>query len=137
MQSCAPSGTFTYHKERSGYMGRMAQVVATLATVLLLPGLALAEGNAQKGAGLYGQFCVPCHGAAGKGDGAAAAALNPKPRDLTGKAYMANLKDDYLLGIVKKGGASVGKSALMPPWGAAMKDDEIQDVIAFVRGLGK
>ena len=30
--------------------------------------------------------CVTCHGAKGKGDGAAAVALNPKPADWTSKA---------------------------------------------------
>jgi len=25
----------------------------------------------------------------------------------------------------------------MPPWGAAMKDDQIRDVITFVRSLAK
>jgi mono/diheme cytochrome c family protein len=29
--------------------------------------------------------CVSCHGKAGKGDGAAAMALNPKPADWTSK----------------------------------------------------
>lgn len=33
---------------------------------------------------LFGQQCVTCHGADGKGDGPAAAALNPKPRNFHG-----------------------------------------------------
>ena len=33
--------------------------------------------------------CVTCHGAKGKGDGAAAAALNPKPADWTSKKVQA------------------------------------------------
>lgn len=36
-----------------------------------------------KGQGLFAQNCVTCHGAAGQGDGPAAAALNPKPRNFT------------------------------------------------------
>lgn len=31
----------------------------------------------------FEQNCAMCHGSGGKGDGAAAAALNPKPADLT------------------------------------------------------
>ncbi|MFZ4404465.1 MAG: c-type cytochrome [Pseudobdellovibrionaceae bacterium] len=34
------------------------------------------------GAKLYATNCAMCHGAEGKGDGAAGAALNPKPRNL-------------------------------------------------------
>jgi mono/diheme cytochrome c family protein len=102
-----------------------------------LPNFAVAQGNAEKGKALFAQSCAACHGPAGKGDGAAAAALNPKPRDLTDKAYIGGLKDEYLFDIVKKGGAAVGKSAVMPPWGAAMKDDQIRDLITFVRSLAK
>ena len=39
---------------------------------------ALAEGKK-----LYGQLCAVCHGDKGKGDGIAAAGLNPKPADHT------------------------------------------------------
>lgn len=119
-------------------MRRVIQIgLAALLVGVALPSLATAQGNAEKGGALYGQNCAACHGPAGKGDGAAAAALNPKPRDLTDKAYMGGLKDEYLVDIVKRGGAAVGKSATMPPWGAAMKDDQIRDVIAFVRSLAK
>lgn len=36
-----------------------------------------------KGKGIYTAQCSGCHGSEGKGDGAAAAALNPKPRNFT------------------------------------------------------
>lgn len=36
-----------------------------------------------KGKTIYGQQCATCHGANGAGNGPAAAALNPKPRDFT------------------------------------------------------
>jgi mono/diheme cytochrome c family protein len=111
--------------------------LAVLIGGLALPSLVMAQGNAEKGKAPFVQNCAPCHGQGGKGDGAAAAALNPKPRDLTDKAYMGALKDEYLMDIVKKGGAAVGKSAAMPPWGAVLKDDQIRDVITFVRSLAK
>jgi len=119
-------------------MRRLIQIGwAALLLGMALPSLAVAQGNAEKGKTQFVQNCAPCHGAVGKGDGAAAAALTPKPRDLTDKAYIGGLKDEYLIDIVKKGGAAVGKSAAMPPWGAVMKDDQIRDVIAFVRSLAK
>ena len=119
-------------------MRRVIRVgLAALLLGMALPNLAVAQGDAEKGKAQFVQNCAVCHGQAGKGDGAAAAALNPKPRDLTDKAYLGGLKDEYLIDIVKKGGAAVGKSAVMPPWGAVMKDDQIRDVIVFVRSLAK
>ncbi|MFQ5946869.1 MAG: c-type cytochrome [Anaerolineae bacterium] len=114
----------------------MKRVVILLGGVLL-PSVILAQGNAEKGKALYTQYCPSCHGETGKGDGPAAAALNPKPRDLTDTAYVAKLKDEYLFAIIAKGGAAVGKSPLMPPWSAALKDEDIRDVIAFIRSLAR
>ncbi len=115
----------------------IAGCVAILVAVVLVPDLGLAQGNAEKGKALFVQYCGACHGPSGKGDGAAAAALNPKPRDLTDKAYVAGLKDDYLFTLIQKGGAAVGKSPLIPPFGAQLKEGDIKDVIAFVRSLAR
>jgi mono/diheme cytochrome c family protein len=111
-------------------------LVVILATTLF-PGLALAGGSVDKGKALYAQQCVSCHGSSGKGDGPAAAAMQPKPRNLADKAYMAGLTDQRLADVIKKGGAGVGKSPLMPPFGAALKDGDIQDVVAFIKNLEK
>jgi len=57
-----------------------------------------------------------------------------------GAAYarnMAGLKDDYLFNLIQKGGAAVGKSPLIPPFGSQLKDGDIRDVIAFLRSLAK
>ncbi len=37
----------------------------------------------KNGGQLFAQHCTSCHGQGGRGDGAAAAGMNPKPRDLT------------------------------------------------------
>ena len=37
----------------------------------------------------YELYCAPCHGIGGKGDGAAAASLNPKPADHTSSAVQS------------------------------------------------
>jgi len=111
--------------------------LVVLCAVVLGTTLVAHAADAEQGKKLYGQFCATCHGQSGKGDGAAAAALNPKPRDHTDKEYMSKLSDDDMLKVIKNGGASVGKSPLMPPWGASLKDDQIQDIIAYVRTLSK
>lgn len=94
-------------------------------------------GNPIKGKNIFANSCSGCHGSGGKGDGAAAAALNPKPKDLTDKTYLSKLNDDYLYKVIAKGGAAVGKSALMPPFSGSLKDQDIRDVVAFIRTLAQ
>ena len=48
---------------------------------------------------------------------------------------MANLTDAYLNRVIKEGGASQGLSPLMPPWGGVLSDEEISNLIAFLRIL--
>jgi mono/diheme cytochrome c family protein len=63
--------------------------------------------------------------------------LNPKPKDLSDKAYNSKLSDQYLSDIISKGGSAVGKSPLMPPFGAALKEADIKNVVAYIRSLAK
>jgi len=109
--------------------------LVALCAVVLGTAFVAHAADAEQGKKLYGQFCASCHGQSGKGDGPAAAALNPKPRDHTNKEYMSSMSDDDMLKVIKNGGASIGKSPLMPPWGASLKDDQIKDVIAYIRTL--
>ncbi len=118
-------------------MQRIAEtVVIGLAVMLLLVSVAAGQ-DAAKGKTIFAQYCGSCHGATGKGDGAGAAALNPKPKDLTDAGYVKGLKDDYLRDLINKGGPAVGKSPLMPPMGSALKPDDVSNLIAFIRSLGK
>jgi mono/diheme cytochrome c family protein len=41
------------------------------------------QTNPTLGSEMYSTYCGACHGRAGKGDGPAAVAMNPKPTDLT------------------------------------------------------
>jgi mono/diheme cytochrome c family protein len=50
---------------------------------------------------------------------------------------MKALTDDHLFKVIKDGGAAVGKSPLMAPWGGQLKDPEIWDVVAYIRSLAK
>jgi cytochrome c oxidase cbb3-type subunit 3 len=92
-------------------------------------------GDPAAGKAVYEKNCVMCHGVTGKGDGPTAAVLSPKPRNHTDGQYMNTLKDEYLFKVVKEGGASVGKSPLMPAWGPKIDDNDIHNVVAYVRTL--
>jgi mono/diheme cytochrome c family protein len=83
----------------------------------------------------FENFCVSCHGPRGEGDGPVGVTLNPRPARLGDRAYMSGKTDDYLFQVIKNGGASVGRSPLMAPWGGSLSDAQIRDVIAYVRSL--
>ncbi len=115
---------------------KVEAIVIGLALALFLVTVAVGQ-DAEKGKASFAQYCGSCHGATGKGDGPAGAALTPKPKDLTNPGYVKGLKDDYLRDLIAKGGPAVGKSPLMPPMGSALKPDDVNNIIAFIRSLGK
>lgn len=84
----------------------------------------------------YDTYCSTCHGATGAGDGVAGAALNPKPANFTDAAYWtAEITDERLTKVIKEGGAAVGKSPLMAPWGGVLSDEQIAEVVAYVKSF--
>lgn len=90
----------------------------------------LAEGKK-----IYDMNCASCHGATGKGDGAAAAALKPAPRDLSDAKYIKTRSWEDLRKVIADGGANSGFSALMPAWKGALKRQQIDNVLAYVLSL--
>jgi len=95
---------------------------------------AMGTANVEAGGKLYQVRCSPCHGPDGKAATPTAQALTPKPRDHTDGAYMNQLSNEHLAKVIKNGGPSVGKSQIMPAH-ADLNDQQIEDVIAFVRAL--
>jgi mono/diheme cytochrome c family protein len=90
----------------------------------------LAAGKAD-----YGSYCASCHGPEGAGDGALAATLNPKPARHSDGAYMNSLSDEHLFKVIKFGGAAAGKSPMMVPMNGMLSDQQIRNLVAFVRSL--
>jgi len=83
----------------------------------------------------FQQLCAVCHGPSGRGDGPAAAALNPKPRNYSDKAFASRITDAAMFEIIKRGGAAVQKSPAMPAWGEALSEDEVRSLVAYIRTL--
>lgn len=91
--------------------------------------------NAGAGKALYQQYCGACHGPQGKGDGPAAATMNPKPRNHTDGTYMNTLSTEHLQKVISEGGMAVGRSPLMPSWKGTLSAAQIDDVIAHLRTI--
>jgi mono/diheme cytochrome c family protein len=109
-------------------------IMLSLLTLLVQPGVLLA-GDVNAGRALYQQYCSMCHGPQGKGNGPAAAAMNPKPRDHTDGRYMNALSDAHLTTVISEGGAAVQRSPLMPSWKGTLSPQHIADVITYLRTL--
>jgi len=83
---------------------------------------------------LFVRYCSGCHGEDGRGE---AKTFRPSVANLSVKELMDKVTDDYIFTVIKEGGASVGKNAAMPAWKSQLGDQEIWDIVGFVRTLAQ
>ena len=119
--------------------GVLILVAAVAAIGLFAGGLAWLLTDAWPPAGaaraqrLYYAYCVECHGVDGRGSWRASLFLL-RPGHLTDRARIARYSDRYLFDLVKHGGAPIGKPG-MPAFGYHLSDEQIREVVAYVRTL--
>jgi mono/diheme cytochrome c family protein len=89
----------------------------------------LGADAAAQGARVFHTSCEPCHGPQGHGDGPAGQGLDPKPRNLAVVQAAAN--DDFLFWRINEGKPGTA----MVPWKGILTDDQIWQVISFIRTL--
>ena len=94
------------------------------------------EASLEWGQELYGHYCTPCHGIRGDGNGFNAHKLIVKPANHSDAKFMSERNDQKLFDTINLGGVEVAKSTLMPPWGAALNNDnKIKSLILKLRDL--
>lgn len=110
---------------------------AEAATVATAPAPAGVDG-----AKVFATYCTTCHGAGGRGDGPAAAGLNPRPADFVARAFRFDANGNGTKGdvddiqvIVHDGAARHGGSPLMTAW-PMLSAEQLQAVAEHVRSLG-
>ena len=87
---------------------------------------------------MFKTVCSTCHGEDGRGDGPGAAALNPKPRNYTDKAWQASVTDDHIRQTILNGGAAMGLSPAMPAQPQLKDKPEVVDqLVRIIRTFGK
>ena len=119
----------------SGCQDGSGQVVATSTSTNKPVAATSAPASLDRGRDLYKVNCTPCHGDQGKGDGPAAAAYNPKPRNHTDAAYMSKLTDEDIAKVIQYGGAIKGMPLM--PSNPALKGADLAAVVAYTRSLSK
>jgi len=83
-----------------------------------------------KGKKLYGFDCEMCHGKNGDGKGEMATDMK-NVTDFTNPDSLKNRTDSELFNVIRKGKGE------MPPEGERGKDDEIWNVVNYIRSLAK
>jgi mono/diheme cytochrome c family protein len=90
-----------------------------------------ADAAAFRGGLVYANYCVTCHGMNADGNGRAARLYTPRPANLRA----TDKNDAYIALIVRQGGEKLGRSPKMPPWGEELTDEQVRDVVSYVRSI--
>lgn len=132
-------------------MGKPLKILMPVIFLALLPFSApAAPGDVEKGKQIYEQRCWWCHGAEGEGNGPAAEFLIPPPRDFTQGLYKFKStpfdeivpSDDDIFKMIKGGVVKNNRSnwtglndTSMPGWGDMLSDQDIWDLVAFIKAI--
>ncbi len=93
------------------------------------------SGDSSMGDALFVKYCASCHGAKGEGDGPLAEILTPHPKSLLSRSLDVNITDQDLFFIILGGGLAMGVSDQMPAWGDVLTDNDVWNIVAFIRTL--
>ena len=100
------------------------------------PAVRLSAQDTTAGKKVYVKWCAGCHGDTGAGDGAAAPAMLPRPRNFTGAVYKIRTTasgqlptDADLMRAIDEG----LPGSAMPAWKARLSEAERRDVIAYIK----
>ena len=114
------------------------QILIAAVTLIVGAGGARAQTPAPSGKAIYEQRCVQCHGGSGRGDGAAAPVLNPRPRDFTSAQFKLRTTetgslptDDDLIRTITNGVPGTS----MPGWQPFLSQAEIAAVASYVKSF--
>ena len=84
-------------------------------------------GDPRKGEALFAAHCTECHSADGGG-------VAP---DLSNPTFQQTASDGFILTTIKDGREDTAMQAFQEPGGKGLKDEELADLLAYIRQLGK
>ncbi len=115
-------------------------VVCAQQTKMVVP---VNQSPANSGTTMYVNYCAPCHGLDGKGNGPVAIAMKQQPTDLTvlSKNNGGNFPDSHIAAVLKVGAPNPAHgTAQMPIWGQMFGTSEqsalrIRNLTTYIRDL--
>jgi mono/diheme cytochrome c family protein len=90
-----------------------------------------------EGKRVFQSYCVWCHADSTPAGPSNRSNVTPTPALINDGAALNALSDEYLQNMITLGGSAVGKSAMMPPYGQTLKEEEIRAVIAYARAVAQ
>lgn len=110
-------------------------VLAFIALWTYAIGAAERSARLSVGKEIYQERCILCHGARGEGWDWEKKVVRPPVAvpDLAGA--VAKRSDEFLLAVIRDGGEAVGLTRFMPAFGFNMSEQELKDVVAYLRSL--
>jgi mono/diheme cytochrome c family protein len=120
----------------TSYAQRFSGLVAAglLSVAFVLPAYG---ADLEAGKKVFEEVCAACHGTTGRPDpnNPTVAALDPQPADLSDPLFNSREPEADWNIVVTHGGPALGLSAVMPSQKAALKEDEIRNVVAYAKTL--
>ncbi|MGD2134861.1 MAG: cytochrome c [Gemmatimonadales bacterium] len=124
---------------------RLLPAAACTAAVLILTSPLAAQRSAadgvqqsyadMMGAELYDASCANCHGATGAGVPQTTLGFDTPPADFTDCSFASREPDGDWVGVAHEGGPLRGFFHMMPAFGDALTEEQLQSVIDYVRTL--
>ena len=81
---------------------------------------------------VYTRYCAVCHGI--NAEGGSGSDISPPAPDLTDKEWKRGSTDGEIFSVIKNG---VPPDLNMEPWGDRIKDNDIWNVVNYIRSLKK
>lgn len=90
-----------------------------------------------QGKRLFYMHCVWCHADSTPAGPSNRSNVTPAPALMNDGSVLNGESDEYLTNMIALGGSAMGKSAMMPPYGRTLRQEDFQALIAYMRGIAQ
>jgi mono/diheme cytochrome c family protein len=88
-----------------------------------------------QGKRIFYQQCVWCHADSTPAGPSNRSNVTPAPPLFNDGSVLNGESDEFLQNIITLGGSALGKSAMMPPYGKTLTQEDIRSLIAYARAM--